>query len=201
MKKISFVCLLLIMIMFPISALATNEVNIYFFNSDNCDICQQEKIYLQALKERYPNIRIYSYEVSSNDNNNLMLEAKKMYNINKSGVPFTVIGDSAYLGFSQNQKAVFQKKVYQYSTTKYKNELGIKLGINYRTDLNIKVEEYKENNNYTIEESSGKTHTTTKTNNQTGYNKYKISFYLVLTGVILAFIAFIINRLEKRGRI
>lgn len=199
MKKISFVCLLLIMIVFPIKAFATNEVNIYFFNSDSCGICKQEETYLQALKERYPNIRVYSYEVSSNDNNNLMLEAKKIYNITKDGVPFTVIGDSAYLGFSQNQKAIFQKRVYEYSINKYKNELGTKLGISYRNDLDIKVEEYKDNSSYTIEETSGKTHTTTTSKSK--YDKYKVSFYLILVGTILALIAFILNHLEKRGRI
>lgn len=199
MKKIFFICLLLVIIMFPVSTFATNEVNIYFFNSDSCSICKQEETYLKALKERYPNIRIYSYEVSSDDNNNLMLEAKKMYNITKEGVPFTVIGDNAYLGFSQNQKAIFQKRVYQYSTTEYKNELGVKLGINYRKDLNIKVEEYKDNSSYTIEETSGNTHTTTSTESK--YDKYKVSFYLILVGVVLAFVAFVLSRLEKRGRI
>lgn len=200
MKKIGFICLLLITIIFPINAFATNEVNIYFFNSNSCSICKQEEIYLQALKERYPNIRVYSYEISNSDNNDLMLEAKKMFNISKAGVPFTVIGDTAYLGFSQNQKAVFQKKVYEYSINKYKNELGIKLGISYRDDLTIKVKEYKDNDNYIIEETSGN-NSTTSTSTSPKYDEDKICFYLILAGVILAFIAFIISRLEKRGRI
>lgn len=198
MKKSKFIFILLIMSIFPFNVFATNEVNIYFF-TDDCSLCKQEEIYLQALKQRYPNIRVYTYEISDDKNNSIMLEAKKIYNINNDDIPFTVIGDSAYLGFYQNQKAIFQKKIYEYSNNKYKNELGIKLGISYKTDLDYKVEEYKENDTYTIEETSGNTHTTTSVNSE--YNKSKISFYLISAGVVLAFIAFILNRLEKRGRI
>ena len=48
--------LLLAFLLIPMDCFATvNEVNIYFFHSATCDICKQEKTYLQALKDRYPN--------------------------------------------------------------------------------------------------------------------------------------------------
>lgn len=201
MKKLKMILLILVLLIIPIKTFAINEVNIYFFHSDTCDICEQEKIYLEALKKRYPNMRVYAYEVSDSVNNELMLKAKKLYNKTSNGVPFTVIGDSAYLGFNQNNKALFQRKVYEYSKKAYENKLGKELGINYRNDLEGEVQEYKNNDSYTIEETSGITHVTTNNQTKPSYDKYKISLYLITSGVALAIIAYIIHILEKRGRI
>ena len=201
MKKIWIGCFLLLLLLIPNNVYAINEVNVYFFHSDSCDICSQEKVYLEALQKRYPNMRIYSYEISENNNNELMQKAKALYNESRTGVPYTVIGDSAYLGFSQANKALFQKKVYEYSNKSYQNKLGQELGISYRNDLEGEVEEYKDNDQYQIEESSGIVREPSTTETKDGYDKYKISFYLVGAGLILAVIAFIIHILEKRGRI
>lgn len=146
-------------------------------------------------------MRIYSYEISDSKNNDLMLRAKSMFNETRTGVPYTVIGDSAYLGFSQNSKALFQKKVYEYSKNTYNNKFGKELGISYRNDLEGKVEEYKDNSQYQIEESSGNVNKPNDTKNNSSYDKYKVSIYLVAAGVILALIACFIRILEKRGRI
>lgn len=200
MKKVSFICLLFLMLLIPNEVLAINEVNVYFFHSNECDVCSQEKAYLDALKQRYPNMRIYSYEINDSNNNSLMLKAKSIYNETRTGVPYTVIGDSAYLGFSQTSKALFQKKVYEYSKNSYRNKLGQELGISYRNDLEGEVEEYKNNDQYQIEESSGNVRTPTKIET-TGYDKYKVTIILVGVGVILAIIACFIRILEKRGRI
>ena len=200
MKKIWLFCLLLFILIIPSNVFAINEVNVFFFHSDTCDVCSQEKAYLDALKQRYPNMRVYSYEISNPDNNNLMLRAKNMYNISKNGVPFTVIGDSAYLGFSQTNKALFQRKVYEYSKNSYQNKFGKELGINYRNDLEGEVEIYKNNDQYQIEESSGNVRTPAKPKTS-GYDKYKVTIILVGVGIVLAIIAFIIRINEKRGRI
>ena len=199
MKKVIKIILLVWMLMIPTHGYALNEVNIYFFHSNQCDYCDQERVYLEALKERYPNMRIYSYEISDTTNNDLMIEAKKMYQITQSGVPFTVIGDTAYAGFSQSKKALFQKTVYEYSTKTYQNQLGKQLGIDYRTDLEGTVEEYKTNDSYQIEESSGidRKKTPIKGSN---YDKYKVSFYLVLAGFLLSCVALILYIKERREK-
>lgn len=200
MKRIGLFCLLVLGLFLPNNVFAINEVNIYFFHSNSCDICNQEKIYLEALQMRYPNMRIYSYEISDPSNYELMQKAKNLYHETRSGVPYTVIGDSPYLGFSQSNKAIFQKMVYEYSTHSYENKLGKELGIGYRNDLEGEVQEYKDNDSYQIEESSGNKHTSTKTENNM-FNRYKISIYLIGAGLILAIIAYFIHRAEKRRRI
>lgn len=198
MKKIVFFCLMLLMLVIPKNVWAINEVNVYFFYSNGCDFCNQEKAYLEALQQRYPNMRIYSYEISDSTNNDLMIEAKKMYQVSQGGVPFTVIGDTAYSGFSQSKKALFQKTVYEYSTKAYQNNLGNKLGITYRNDLEGTVEEYKDNDQYQIEEPSGNDRNITPIKGS-GYDKYKSSFILVMIGFTLSCLALVLYVLERRG--
>lgn len=200
MKNKWLFCLLLLMLLIPSNVFATNEVNIFFFHSSSCDVCNQEKVYLEALKQRYPNMRVYSYEINDSSNNELMLKAKNMYNETRSGVPYTVIGDSAYLGFSQANKALFQRKVYEYSKNSYQNKFGRELGISYRNDLTDEVKDYKNNDQYQIEESSGNIRKPSKIK-KSGYDKYLVTIILVSAGVVLAIIAFIIRLMEKRGRL
>ena len=196
MKKIKMFLLLFLLLLIPANVFAINEVNVYLFYSDNCDICKQEKVYLEALKKRYSNIRIYSYEISDTNNYKLMQKAKNMYGQNNNGVPFTVIGDKAYLGFSQSKKALFQKTVYEYSKTSYANKLGKELGISYRNDLEGEVVEYKDNSDYQIEETSGNTRKPAKSTNT--YDKYKVTIYLVGAGIILALVAGVIHIRERK---
>lgn len=199
MKKILLLVIGTFLLFIPKEVYALNEVNIYFFYSDTCNICEQEKVYLQALqKDRYPNIRIYSYEVTNDSvNYNLMQTAKELYNSKLgNGVPYTVIGDTAIAGFSQGVKGKFQNLVYQYSTKKYKNELGNKIGITYRTDLEGTVKEYKDKADYVVEESSGNQRTPSTNNNE---DRRKLpSIILVTSGVILLLIYIVLYIKENR---
>lgn len=197
MKKVMFSFLFLFILLIPMGVFATNEVNIYLFHEEDCSICKQERVYLEALKKRYPNIRLYEYETGDIDSYELMLKAKKMYQTIENGsVPFTIVGDSNYTGFSQNTKALIQRKVYEYSKNSYENRLGKELGITYRSDLDLEVKEYKDNDSYTIEETSGISHTTPKTDPNA--KKYESSVYLISIGFLLGVMLFFISVLEKR---
>ena len=70
------------------------------------------------------------------------------------------------------------------------------MGIDYRTDLEGTVQEYKENDSYQVEESSGIE--TKPVVNEKSYDKYQVSFYLVGAGVILAVLAVILLQMDKR---
>lgn len=196
MKKILITCLLFILFLMPSEAFALNEVNIYFFHRSSCNICEQERVFLKALQQdRYPNIRIFDYEISDPDYYNLMLEAKNMFNEKGEGVPFTVIADTPYYGFNQGIKGAFQRAIYKASVNKYENKFGQKIGETYRTDLQGTVQEYKDNANYTIEETSGKVHEPSKTpKEQTStYQKYKNSIILIAAGIVLLIIFLILS--------
>lgn len=202
MKKRWFLIFSFFLWILPIQTFAMNEVNVYFFYSDDCNFCSQEKAYLEALKQRYPNMRIYKYETSGDANLALMNQAKALYGVTESGVPFTIIGDTTYLGFSQGKKSQMQKSVYEYSTKAYDNKFGTSvLQIGYRTDLEGTPTEYKDNSDYVIEESGPMQTASTKKEGKPLNGKYRASIILVSVGVITGLTALLISIYERRHRI
>ena len=198
MKKIIYLFLLLVIMIVPNSVFALNEVNVYFFYKKTCDICEQERVYLQALQQRYPNMRIYSYEVSDEDNYNIMLEARSLFDDTRTGVPYTVIADTPYHGFSQGIKGNMQKTVYQASLNTYDNKLGEILGITYSSELEGTVEEYTDNASYTIEEAGEEGTHPDYTEYSSTFKKYQSSIILIGVGLILLIIYLILKIFERR---
>lgn len=204
-KRIFMLLVLTIFLILPNKVFALNEVNIYFFNSSECNYCNQEKAYLEALKERYFNIKIYSYDISSDINNDLMKKAKELYGVSESGIPFTIIGDSTFVGFSQSKKCDMEKKIYEYSYNKYDNKIGTSLlNISYRTDLTGDVQKTFDDSNYTIEET-GKVTTTTQIvenkNSILNNKKYASSIILAGVGIVLLVMVLFISLIERKRRI
>lgn len=134
MKKILFYISLLLLIVMPISTKAlsneykdvlssvinvdSNEekVTIYFFHGDGCPHCTEENKKLESLIETYGNyIEIKKYEVwQSTTNNNLMIKAKEHFSVNRTGVPFTVIGDKYFLGYNIATGSQLEKTIQSY---------------------------------------------------------------------------------------
>ena len=77
----------------------SETVTIYFFHSDTCPHCKEEKKFLESIKKDYPNLVIRSYEVSSSTNYDYMKIAKDRMGSTSTGVPFTVIGDEFFNGY------------------------------------------------------------------------------------------------------
>ena len=76
------------------------EVNIYFFWGNGCPHCADEKPFLEKLEQKYPQVKVYSYEVWENTQNlNLMIEFGKKLNAKINGVPFTVVGEKYFTGW------------------------------------------------------------------------------------------------------
>lgn len=211
MRKYIFLLFLLVIVLIPNKVFALNEVNIYFFYSDECNICSQEKAFLEALKDRYFNVRIYSYSIASDTNYSLMTQAKELYNVSTSGVPFTIIGDSTFIGFSQSKKCDMEKKIYEYSYNSYENKFGTNLtNINYSTELTGDVKKYyddeNDDSNYIVEEIGTMNSTETETETSIWENiwsnsKYRASIILVSMGLILGIIFIIMLVIERKRRI
>lgn len=129
-KKILF--LLFICILFIPSVSADNDknlVNIYLFYSDTCPHCASEKVLLSELEDEYDNIRIYKYEISDKDNSKLLDEVAGLFDTKVTGVPFTVIGEKVYKGFSyENSKPKFLGTIEYYSDNGYKDIVGKYIG-------------------------------------------------------------------------
>lgn len=107
-----------------------NVVRIYLFYGDTCPICENERAYLEELKKEYKNIEIFEYEVYRiQENKTYLANLKEMYSISQDGVPFTIIGDTAILGFSETSKSRFEYLIKKYSTESYEDRVGEYLGL------------------------------------------------------------------------
>ena len=106
-----------------------NLVNIYLFYSDTCPHCAKEKELLDEIMDKYDNVRLYKYEIGDEDNSKLLDEVASLYDTTVSGVPFTVIGDKVYKGFSyENSKVKFMGTVDYYSNYGYVDRVGEYIG-------------------------------------------------------------------------
>lgn len=115
MKKFKFL-ILTILLLLPISISAKEKVNLYLFHSETCMHCQAEIEYLNKLKEEYDNLKIHLYEVDSHkDNAEKMIKVKEKLKIDSPNVPFTVIGNYYYIGFSDGIGDGIKELVEKYS--------------------------------------------------------------------------------------
>lgn len=115
MKKLNFL-ILTILLLLPISISAKEKVNLYLFHSETCMHCQAEIEYLKELEKEYDNLKIHLYEVDSHkDNAEKMIKVKEKLNIDSPNVPFTVIGNYYYIGFSDGIGDGIKELVEKYS--------------------------------------------------------------------------------------
>lgn len=79
-------------------------INTYLFYGEGCPHCVEEEQYLfNVLKPEYPNLQIYKYEVYYNRENGFLLQKiAKELNIPVDGVPFLVVGNKPFIGYSGN---------------------------------------------------------------------------------------------------
>ncbi len=159
--KIKLLFLTLLTILFiPVGALAFEEyddkiydivgekksdvVTVYFFYSSACPHCKKENQFLDTLEEERKDIVIKRYEVtSSSTNSEYLRKAKERLGITSQGVPFTVIGDHYYQGYSDGIGTRIKRTTYDY--------LGIDIDENYfNDDDNNKNKETEKDNSFEL---------------------------------------------------
>ena len=145
MKKISKLLFVFILFITSISLVHAdndkNLVNIYLFHSDTCPHCKEEIQFLDKIQEKYDNVRIYKYEIGDADNTKLLDEVARLFDTPVSGVPFTVIGDKYFKGFSyENYHERFITAIEYYSDNGYNDRVGTYIG-------NVELPTYEVNDN------------------------------------------------------
>ena len=91
-----------------------NKVNIYFFYRDTCHICSSEKEFFASIEEEYG--KYYNlYKLSANLYQDLIFEIAEVFNDNVRGVPYTIIGDKSFVGFSENTKEEMLNAIKNYN--------------------------------------------------------------------------------------
>ncbi len=134
MKKKLLILFAAILLIFPINVFALsnnyedklfsltntkiddNKVNLYLFFGQECPHCEEERNWLNNLKEQYKdNLNIYEFEVWHNKTNaKLMEEAKKIFDFSGQSVPFTVVGDKAFAGYSEVSASRIENVLKEY---------------------------------------------------------------------------------------
>ncbi len=99
-------------------------VNIYFFRGEGCPHCAAEEKWFKEIKKKYKkNIKIYDYEVwHSSYNRSLLEESMKKMKCKEKGVPFTVVGDKYFVGYSDVIGEQIESKIKSYVNVKSKKK-------------------------------------------------------------------------------
>lgn len=93
------------------------KVNLYLFYGAECPHCEEERKWLEGIKEDYKDyLNVIELEVWHNEENaNLMSKVGEAIGANPDGVPFTVIGDSYYIGYSEAIGSRIEAKIKGYT--------------------------------------------------------------------------------------
>ena len=105
MKRIKYLLWLFVVAIFLFNtgtALA-GPVDLYFFHSDTCPHCQDEKLHLQMLQQEYPELTVNSYEINESNNIDLLYAISEAYETKTGGVPMTFIGEHVINGAQLDQ--------------------------------------------------------------------------------------------------
>lgn len=81
--------------------LAVNKVPLYFFYSNSCPHCADEKPFLNFLAEKYPQVEISAFEVGQSLSNSVLFgRVGRELEYDTSGIPFTVVNDLHLVGWA-----------------------------------------------------------------------------------------------------
>lgn len=83
-----------------------NKINIYFFWGNGCPHCEAEHAFFDSIEEQYGKYyNLHTFEVWYNqDNANLLNTLAGKMNQPVEGVPFTIIGNKVFGGFTEAYK-------------------------------------------------------------------------------------------------
>ena len=100
-----------------------DEVILYLFYGEECPHCHQEREWLKTIRNKYDNIRFVYYEVWHNQENSSNLQ--ELFNkleITDHSIPFTIIGEKYFIGFSETTKSQIENAINYYLGNEEENE-------------------------------------------------------------------------------
>ena len=145
MKKKIFSLFLLLVLLFPINIFALSKdyedkissivdkkvekdkINFYLFRGEGCPHCREEEKWIKSIKSKYKDkVNFYDFEVWYNEENQEKLkQVGEVFDLEIKGVPFTVIGNKHYSGFSDTIASSMEDDIESYlktSSTKKKDK-------------------------------------------------------------------------------
>ncbi len=95
---------LLILLITPFSVWSKENPDLYFFWARGCSYCDQQKVFLEDISEKYPDLKINQYDMAERASAEFLQELMKKHPGSEryfGTVPLTFIGDDFFLGFSR----------------------------------------------------------------------------------------------------
>lgn len=99
---------------------APSKVNVYFFRGEGCPHCQELEEFFDSIEAEFGQYyNMNTYEVwYDQDNANLMQEVADKLGVTATGVPFLVIGDQSWNGYTSSYDAEIKAKILsEYNST------------------------------------------------------------------------------------
>lgn len=97
---------------FNLNVQAKEDVIIYFFHGDGCPHCAEEEKFLDKMEDKYSNVEVKEYEVWYDfTNQRLMNQVADEFGTKTTGVPFTVIGEDYFKGFSSSTEVDIENSI------------------------------------------------------------------------------------------
>lgn len=128
-NKILFILVIGLLFIPRVFASNRNIVNIHIFYSESCYHCFLENKLLSELENKYDNIRVYKYEIDTDNNKELLMNVANEYSIDVKGVPCTFIGEKVSKGFDKNNsKKYIEALIEYYSRYGYRDIAGEYIG-------------------------------------------------------------------------
>jgi hypothetical protein len=94
---------------------------LYFYTSaDNCTLCEQESLVLATLRSQYPELRVYSFDYSTELS--AVASMLQIYKIKDTALPALVVDDEVLTGF-QDIKALEQRVKQSFKLQAVKSEV------------------------------------------------------------------------------
>lgn len=116
MKKVK--TLLLMLTLYIISGgitqvQAKEKINFYLFYGDGCPHCEHELEFLENIEEEYKDkFNLVKYETWYNEENQQLMQAvAAKLDVEGGGVPFTVIGDKTFVGYSEENDDAIREAI------------------------------------------------------------------------------------------
>ncbi|MDD3341309.1 MAG: hypothetical protein PHN72_03835 [Bacilli bacterium] len=117
MKKLIALVLMTLFLFMP-NVKAEEKIDVYLFYGNGCPHCTKEKTFLEEMKKEYTNIEVHEYETWYNeDNNTLATRVKNALGEKSEGVPYTVIGNTGFIGYNDNIGYQMENKIKKYDTS------------------------------------------------------------------------------------
>ena len=85
------------------------KVNIYFFWGDGCPHCESEFSFFDSIESEYGDYyNLYTFETWKNEKNAELLKIfSDAMEVESRGVPYTIIGEEVFTGFSESMESEF----------------------------------------------------------------------------------------------